>query len=800
MRVCNNTGMWVMTKGGSRRPPQPEMTVIVRGSYAVEEDMGLRFLDDPAEAGPPTGDVFSGDEREGECLFASDFADFKLNGELVLRADCHPPGGEASECPVRLRLPGRDKLLHVVGDRVWEVGALGRRASKPAPFSSMPLTWSRAFGGEGVDDNPAGAGSEAPPNVFFPGEVMNAPGDKPRPASFGPIHPDWKARRRHLGRAYGKSWREKRFPYFAEDFSYRYFHAAPEDQAIEGYFRGDEALGFDNLHPRHPKLDVTLPGKRLRAFARLDDGRVSEITMVLDTVFAELTANKIHLVWRGVTDVREDDLDDVRTLLVVQEPLAEAPREASHYEAMLAAFEADPTGVAEMLEAVPPLGEDHPTESDDALGSFLERKLGPFKKEEQDELVAALAEARNELPEDQAAELDATLKERLAAADVDVAPTARRLRQDAPADLRIRKLVRRALEPLPELRERLQDEQIPEAKRVEVRERIAILEGLAERDEWTKLDPDYTPPLEPLSEDAPGPQANLRERDLAGRDLAGLDLSGADLREADLSHADLRGAKLVGAKLDKAILYKARLDEAVLEGASLRLANAAKATLPGAKLAGAALDDAFFEDADLSRAELTRVTATFAIFTRAKLAGASFEEADLTGADLEQADLRRASLDGAVLDRCFFIGATAEEASFTGSSAAGASFMDARLAGAKLRGLRGPKSVWQRAALDAADLTGAILSGAELSGARAEAACLAGVTLREARLRRVVLDGADLSGSDCFRATLDKASLHGTNLERANLYGASLLGAHGKDTRLVGAILDGSTLDPATSP
>ena len=85
----------------------------------------------------------------------------------------------------------------------------------------------------------------------------------------------------------------------------------------------------------------------------------------------------------------------------------------------------------------------------------------------------------------------------------------------------------------------------------EVAAKIAELDAIPHDPRLFQIDPHYHPP-EPLSTEAPGPRANLREARLTRASLQRADLQGADLRDADLSGCDLGGADLTGAWLSGA--------------------------------------------------------------------------------------------------------------------------------------------------------------------------------------------------------------------------------------------------------
>src|SRR5262249_12454151 len=149
--------------------------------------------------------------------------------------------------------------------------------------------------------NPVGKGFHTPelPNIEHAGELLRSRSDSPMPAGFGPLSPHRPDRRAKVGENYGTSYRKKRAPYYADDFDWSYFNAAPPDQQVP-YLRGDEELVFQNLHPAVEVFRSRLPGLRIRAFANDLEGRFREVPMNLDTLLADLDEGALYLVWRGL--------------------------------------------------------------------------------------------------------------------------------------------------------------------------------------------------------------------------------------------------------------------------------------------------------------------------------------------------------------------------------------------------------------------------------------------------------------------------------------------------------------------
>ena len=352
MRKKNLTPFLFGLKATSRKPPKPEVTVVVRGRFAVSKDGAITPHEDQ---GKLTADVYAegDDERTGALVYASDFADTKLRGEVLLTGLCFAPGMKAvAESFVRLQVGDKVTIdRRVFGDRVIKRGIVASFGD-PTPFVTMPLGFDRAFGGPGFADNPVGRGyaSDLAPNVEWP-TPMQSPSDRPKPASPGPVSPTFAPRTGKLGSRYGSAWAKERAPFYAEDFDWSSFQAAPEGQQVDGVFRGDEKFVLMHLHPECSSIETALPGLRVRAFLRDHAGTFSEVTLALDTVHLASDEQALYLTWRGVGPTREIDLTDLAFGIIASEPLAEPALPLSHYETMMAGFVDDPIGIRDTIPA-----------------------------------------------------------------------------------------------------------------------------------------------------------------------------------------------------------------------------------------------------------------------------------------------------------------------------------------------------------------------------------------------------------------------------------------------------------------
>jgi uncharacterized protein YjbI with pentapeptide repeats len=670
-----------------------------------------------------------------------------------------------------------------------------------------------------------------------------------------PLSALWAPRRQKVGAKYGLAWVEDRFPFYAEDFDWSYFNAAPEDQQLPGYLRGDEDVVFQHLHPDAPTWSLQLPGLRVRAFVKDDQDVLRDVPMVLDTLYADLDAGRLYLTWRGLTPVREFDLADAQFGLLATERLDAEPLSQDHYRELLEAFQADPIGLEKAMPAgFLAMGQAYEAAEDAELagdpppgGPTLRDPLGI-----REQVLGAFPPGFLELAEQiEAGELPAEGNPLLAAA---AAPLALAGEHMSPEDREaIAQRLTRAWEALPPeaqatLRQEaakgapavasppppplppevLEDLQRKSAELEERRQALVArgvdspllgLFALGQRliARWT--DPLPSVPtagagLSSLAEGLQEAKAALEKAPIPAERRAELEVHVAEQEQAleqllaafpppppvegsspdgaDYSGQDLSGQSFAGQDLARANFSQAILRDADFSGAQLEGASFAGALLLRANLAGARLERAALAGADLRRANLE---------------GASLDEADLRGANLSKARLRGAAAGKARLQGATLKGAQARQVVLSGASLEQADLREADLSQARLDGARLTDAVLTEALAEGADFTDAQLESAQLQRARLAGAKLADANLRfalldKADLRDAVLRGADLSLAAGERVRADGADLSGavlelTNLSKSRLRGASLRGAGGKMAQLGRCDLSGADLSDA---
>jgi uncharacterized protein YjbI with pentapeptide repeats len=705
MDFVNETGLeaaWIVSQ---IKPSAFLLAALVKGTFQLRPGEAAILADEQL---PLTGDVFEAGDPARPLRYPFDFAPFKPRADVLLVGTCHAPGGvPAPVVEVSFQVGSLAKSLTVCGERHW---AEQSEYTVPEPFVTLPLTWEAAYGGAGYDQNPLGKGFKQSdgangtslhllPNIEVPGQPLRTSSDKTEPAGFGPIPDTWPQRLKKFG-SFDAAYVKERWPGYPRNFDSGFFNTAPDDQQIAGYLTGDEVFTAGNLHPTLTVYRGRLPGLRIRAF--LNEVRATEqlreIPMRLDTLWLDMDAEQLVLVWRGHLPVSSEQLEEVSHLLVAREPTSqEPPGTIADYQLLL----------------------------DDALA----------RKEEEDEELEEEEEEEEAEPEEEAEEPST-----LSAASADA--------QEGTSE-----------EPQEQEEQASDDEEaLTEAR---VKEMIALRRSFAGCDlsdlALHRLDFSGLDLRGAILEGTTLAESNLSGADLSGAVLAGANLHGttctgtnfaeADFTEAWLVHADLTGANLTGADLTKAQLRGAVLRgveaaesvfaEADLSDANLEEANLTAADLCGSRLHRTNLASANLTDAALENAWGCNLEASNAVLHKVRGAGALLSEANFRGATGEEAvwqaaDLYAANFTGAKLPRAEFSGAHLRLAVFDA-----ATIKEARFDEANLRGARMVRCNLYETSLQKADLTGVDLSESNLFGATLMDTVVQNTNFTGANLRRI---------------------------------------------------------------
>lgn len=262
------------------------------------------------------------DEHYGEpgsspIRYECDFALLKqLTDVLVVGKAVAPQGQRVTELLVRLEVQGRAKDILVVGERRW-LRTLGSiHPSNPVPFTELPLTYDRAFGGQDDSRGPdfvaveqrnlTGVGfhphrdkkdveGRPLPNLEHPKKRLTSYRAVAEPVGFGCIGRNWKPRAAYAG-TYDQRWLDEVAPFLPADFDNRYFQSAPADQQFP-LFRGGEVIRCVHM-AAHPVVEYRIPSLQLPVSFGFKKGEVKSFG-VLDTIVLEPHQGFATLTWRA---------------------------------------------------------------------------------------------------------------------------------------------------------------------------------------------------------------------------------------------------------------------------------------------------------------------------------------------------------------------------------------------------------------------------------------------------------------------------------------------------------------------
>lgn len=335
MEIINATGMEVGYTVGMAPSGRQRLMVVVKGTFSFsgsKRELLLSGLQMPVAV----ADSFRADPGVSATLYESDFALFKPRCDILVDAKAHAPKGHPVErLRVGICVGDHSKFFEVTGDRRWEKSVLGRlRPSRPEPFTAMPITYERAYGGidrgggrDGTQsvyaENPIGRGyyplsrgTERVGKLLANTGVLEDATDKVagvyEPKSFGVLGRNFSRRIAFAG-TYDDHWKREVFPFLPSDFDWRYFQSAPEDQQIV-HPSGDEVLTLLNLD-QSGRVQLVIPGAPVHVAFEGRGGANKAACAVLDTIFVQVEEQRCVLTWRVSHPLRRSIFEVERVIV-----------------------------------------------------------------------------------------------------------------------------------------------------------------------------------------------------------------------------------------------------------------------------------------------------------------------------------------------------------------------------------------------------------------------------------------------------------------------------------------------------
>lgn len=289
--------------------------VIVKATYLLNEDgsVGEHPQQEPVFQSP----VFSGEPGKSSLLRDGEMVTAHPGTDIMLLANAHAPQGHsARQIDVGVAVGKIGKTLRVYGDRYWDKGIVRPTMTQPVPFTVLPITYERAFGGTNIyagppeqeekdPRNPIGQGFASSPNTLIgrplpnvedPNHLIQSWNDRPVPMGFGPIPSMWSPRLEYAG-TFDMAWRTQRMPLLPKDYDQRHTLSAHPDLVSPHPLRGGEVVTLTNLTP-NSLFRFQLPRPYLIFTTSTRGGRLRQ-DVQLDRVIIEPDARKLVMVWRS---------------------------------------------------------------------------------------------------------------------------------------------------------------------------------------------------------------------------------------------------------------------------------------------------------------------------------------------------------------------------------------------------------------------------------------------------------------------------------------------------------------------
>ena len=278
-------------------------------------------------------DEFTGEPGLSAPLCETDYSHRKPKCDVILNGSAYAPGSyPTTAVEVSLRVGQMHKSFSVFGDRRWQDIMLS--ASDPEPFTQLPISYERAYGGADSNEdqpdkivtypeNPIGTGyhpirrrsdliGTLLPNTAEGSSPISDTKGRYKPMSFGPVGRNFSPRHSHAG-TYDQRWIDNEAPFWPADFSYRYFQCAPDDQQVS-YLRGGEEVELRNLTPDGLRF-FNIP--RRTTPVTLIPHRSPDIQheAICDTLVLEPDLGRFSMTWRLPFPLRRN-MFELRQIIV----------------------------------------------------------------------------------------------------------------------------------------------------------------------------------------------------------------------------------------------------------------------------------------------------------------------------------------------------------------------------------------------------------------------------------------------------------------------------------------------------
>lgn len=337
LAISNSSPFVVGTMPWEDADGKARLTVIIKATFSMESRPR------PAENQLPLieGDLPFDDADPALLRFESDFVPFKPRADVILVGHAHAPKQRpVTQLDTRLRVGSVSKTIRVFGDRSWSfptVAQMVPRIIGPEPFTTMEISYGRAFGGidefaarfcaENLDgvgyigDLTAKSVHKKPlPNFEDPNHLITGWNVRPKPQGFG-YYGRGSMPRLALAGTFDEDYLKNRSPLPPEDASLAVNNGAHPDLQYDGYLNGGEEVELDNLSPRgnlHFRLPTLRPKISISRHQAESEPTANTVSKrpPLDTLVLVPDDDIFFIVYRSVFEIPSIDEIDIARIQV----------------------------------------------------------------------------------------------------------------------------------------------------------------------------------------------------------------------------------------------------------------------------------------------------------------------------------------------------------------------------------------------------------------------------------------------------------------------------------------------------
>jgi hypothetical protein len=334
MELVNATRMVAGYTLGLEPSGRELLVVAVKGTFQIPSEPAGRPALHPQQVPLVMSDVFFGEPGLSAPRYEIDFAPRKPRCDVLLNGSAYAPGGRpTARATVSVTIGGWSKAFAVIGDRVW-FNSGGPKATSPAAFVTLPISYDHAFGGTDLRHadptqhaafmrNPSGRGfhkhltdewlqGSPLPNTEEIGVEVERPDGAYVPMSFGSIARHWEPRFGYAG-TYDQHWRDTVFPFLPADFDDQYYQSAPLDQQLPQPL-GEQPVTLINLTP-DGRRDFTLPDFEAPIHVFPKRGPREDLLARVDTILIEPDLERFTMTWRVARPLKKNIFEIAQVLV-----------------------------------------------------------------------------------------------------------------------------------------------------------------------------------------------------------------------------------------------------------------------------------------------------------------------------------------------------------------------------------------------------------------------------------------------------------------------------------------------------